>query len=430
MEKIYHDSEKFFENPKKYVANSISIVGRIKKIRKVGKTLNFVIIQLNWGMVQCVVDNNGITIPRVNSIVLVEGIVRCNLKVKNGIAGVELLVKKMNILSEVKKVLPMINIESSVVERINNRHLDLRNEKIAAIFKVKSTILKSAREFLYENKFIEVYSSKIIGDSVQGPIEAFSVNYFGSNAYLSLSNMLYHSQIIGGDLTRIFEIGPMFRANNANTKIHLSEFTVLDYSIAYLNRDEVIELTNNLIAYTLKQLSFECQKQLDLFSFDCSRFEKFEIISYQEIFDYLNTNGMSIEYGSSIPKTSLNILKDKFKGFFWIIDHPEETKAFYSKTRNVNNKSICYDLQLWHPDITDIADGAERITDAEDMTAKLIRRGLDPNKFKFYLNVLDHGIPPSTGIGLGMDRFTQLILGLKDVREAVLFPRGPKTKLN
>ncbi len=431
MKELYDNTKQFFENPSQYNNNRISIIGRIKQKRKLGKALSFIVLQSDLGVIQCIINGTEIKIPALNSIVAIDGIVRNNKNVKCGLPNTEILVEKIKVLSEVEVVPLTINEKSSRALRIKNRHLDLRNQKISAIFKIRSTVLEAFRQFLVENDFLEVSSPKIVGDSVEGSVEAFSVDYFGTKAYLSLSNMLYHMQVIGGDLMRTFEIGPYFRANKSRTNIHLNEFTILDFSAAYFNRDEMIELTNSIITYTLEFVNRNCQEQLQLFSLDWSNLNKFEIITYQELIDYLNDQGFALKWGetTTIPKSALSLISNKFNSFFWIIDQPEESKAFYSRAREDNGKSVCYDCQLWHPRVTDIADGAERIIKTEEALTKIKRRGLNPENFSFYLEVLSHGLPPMTGIGIGVDRFIQLILNLSDIRETVLFPRDSRSKI-
>ena len=430
MQGLLEQTSQFFKNPTEYIGSQIIIVGRITQIRALSKTLRFFMLKSPFGTVQCTIPNPELILPNRESIAKVIGSAQEN-DVRSGIPGIEIIIDKIDILNAVETVPPILDEHTSRAFRIENRHLDLRNVKTAAIFKVKSALLISIRQFLLRNDFLEITSPKIVGESIEGPIGAFSVDYFDNKAYLSLSNMLYHMVVIAGDLPKIFEIGPCFRATKSNTNIHTNEFTVLDYSAAYLNREEIMELTVKLIISVIDYIKENCAEELNLLKCDLSDLSEFEIITYQELLNYLKTRGFDLPWGATttVPKTAIPLLSEKFKGFFWIIDQPEESKAFYSKARNVDGHSVCLDFQLWHPRITDIVDGAERVIDLNQLVAKMKERNLDPGRFNFYLNALRHGLPPMTGAGLGIDRLLQLILGLSNIREAILFPRDSHTRL-
>ncbi len=431
MISLIEEMRRCFLNPPQFADKHVRFTGRVQQIRKAGKSLTFLNLVTPAGCIQCVIDSPAMAVPQKGSVIVADGIFRSNKIVKSGILGYELGLAGIEVLTEPDETPPSIDSTTARVLRLQNRHLDLRNPRVTAIFRVKSAVLKAIRDFLTTQRFVEVSSPSIVGESVEGPVEAFPVDYFGRKAYLSLSNMLYHMAVLGGNLDRVYEIGSCFRATKSHTSIHLSEFTVLDITSAYADRDDMIRMINLMINCILDEVSGSCADELALLEVSFDDLRNFEVITYSDLVSYLNSGGVDLEWGSTstVPKNALLAIRKRFGSFFWIIDQAAESKAFYSRARDVGGRLTCFDFQLWHPRVTDIADGAERVTDLTELLTRMQLRGLDPGNFPLYINAVRHALPPMSGVGIGIERLIQLILGLPHIRETILFPRDARSDL-
>lgn len=394
------------------VNTKITIKGRIKKKISVSQSLSFAIVKTHQGEIQITFDKT--KCPPVNSIVEITGSLEQNLSIKKGLPGFEIKVETLNILNFIPE--PK-TIASDLKSRINHRGLDLRTNKVAEIFKLKSKALQIIRNILYDHDFIEVYTSKITGKSAEGKLNAFPVNYFGSQAYLSISNTLPHLEIMAGDIPKIFEIGPCFRGTRSKTKRHVAEFTVLDFCASYLKRDDMMLITEEIISSIVDCLAKFGNIDALALKTEIKNYG-FKVISYQEAISRQELKDGEL----ALKKTFYENLKSFCSSFTWITDFPIAEKSFYVKSRRIKDENLCLNFQLWHPKIGNLMDGAERITELEEAKFQIIQKGLDPANFIYYFQILEVGLPPCISAGLAIDRLLQLILNLKNIREVIMFP--------
>jgi len=419
-----------FNSPDRFINSEIVVFGRVKNYKTLSKNLGFILLRTPDGTIQIVFTGN---LPKINleSILKVTGCFRKNSSVKQGLNGYEVEAIRCEVLNEASDI-PYFSDEEppSRAFRIKHRHLDLRRPRISAIFKIRSVLIQSSHHFLEDNNFLCVTTPRITGGLAEGPVATLKVDYFGQSASLTLASVLYHGLLISGDLDRVYEIGPLFNGENNKTSKSANEFTALEYAAAYFSRDDMMNFTQKYFVSMLDMIESKCAHELELLKIDIKTIPKtFSTITYAEALEFLNKNGFKLEWAKNheLPSESIPVLCKKFNGFFWLIDQPEQQKWFFVKSVNNNGIRICRDFQLWHSTQPRLAEGSERITDFKDAEERIKLHGLNINNFNYYLNALKHGIPPFSGMGLGIERILMFLLNISNIREIILFPRDPQT---
>jgi aspartyl-tRNA synthetase len=322
-----------------------------------------------------------------------------------------------------------IKDDSSIDLRIDYRWIDLRSEKNTLIFQVQTAMAAAMREFMLDNRFMEIHSPKLIGAASESGAEVFELNYFDRKAYLSQSPQFYKQMAMAAGFDRIFEIGPVFRAEKSYTNKHTTEFTGFDLEMSYIDSfRDVTDLEARLLRHAL-------QKVKDVWG-DAVRgqFGR-EIVVPSLPFPEMKLVDVYAElearYGFTVPeeeKTDLTteaerlceqLSMDKFgHEFLFVTDYGPEKRAFYHMRKDGRPEG--YDL-IWRG--VEITTGAQREHRYGELKAQAEEKGLGED-VKFYLEFFRYGCPPHGGFGLGLDRFIMVLLGI-GIKEAMFIFRGP-----
>jgi len=338
----------------------------------------------------------------------------------------EYLPSEITVLNRSDTPLPLDPAEKVSAEmdtRLDNRFLDLRKRKIYSIFKIRSDLLRYAREFLLNNDFIEIHTPKIISTASEGGTELFPVQYFEKKAYLSQSPQLYKEMMMAAGFDRVFEIAWYFRAEEHNTRRHLNESTAIDLEMAFIKDEEdVMETLENLIHHIIKNISENCKKELNEIGVEMDIPETpFKRITYDKAIEILNDRGSTIEWGEDLGTEDERILGEYMKendiAYYFIKRFPAK-KIFYI----MPDGKYCrgFDLDCNGVEITS---GGQRIHDHDLLVNRIREFGLNPANFEDYLKVFRYGMPPHGGFGMGIERLLMEILRLNNIRECILFPR-------
>ncbi|KAI0304871.1 aspartyl-tRNA synthetase [Russula brevipes] len=389
------------------------------------------------------------------SIVLVEGVVQKSpVEIKSAtIKDVELIVTRIHLVSGLEGRLPFSIDDASRPEseknenpdaqfnrvlldtRLNNRVVDLRTQTNQAIFKLQSAIGTFFREYLDSQGFIEIHSPKLQGAATESGASVFKVSYFKGDAYLAQSPQLAKQMAIAADFERVYEIGPVFRAENANTHRHLTEFVGLDLEMTIEEHyHEVMELLDGLFKHLFKNLKERYQKDIDAIGaqFPAEEFkwrEETLKLTFSQAVDLLAEDGVDRSVLDDIntenEKRLGRIVKAKYDTDYFIIDKfPMELRPFYTMPDPDNPElSNSYDFFMRGEEILS---GAQRIHDATFLAEKMRSKGVDPESMKGYLDGFRMGCAPHGGGGIGLERVLMLFLKLSNIRRASLFPRDPK----
>jgi len=343
--------------------------------------------------------------------------------------GIEIIPIEIKILNKTPEKLPIDMTGETTTEldlRLNNRALDLRSVRNQAVFAIRGEILNSARNFLLDQDFKEIYTPKIIGSATEGGTELFPIMYFDREAFLTQSAQLYKEQLCGV-YEKVFEIGPSFRAEKSHTKRHLCEIVQLDMEIAFADMNDVLEVLEELVQHVIigirdKQLS--ALKLLRMEDKTVVPEIPFPRYTYEELLDLLNTKlNLKIEWGEDLSTEANRKLGEEIPGYYYITHWPMAIKPFYIMPSKNPKFSESFDLQKGWLELTS---GGTRVHNKVQLVEALENKGLNSLAFESHLRTFDFGMPPHAGFGLGIARWLTVLCGLDDIREAVMYPRTPE----
>ncbi|WP_205099825.1 aspartate--tRNA(Asn) ligase [Candidatus Nitrosotenuis uzonensis] len=403
----------------------VVIGGWIEDLRKLGK-ITFLTVRDVTGLAQIIVKDEK-RIPEDltrQSVILVRGIIQStkarDFQYEIKADDVEILTKAVHPLP----IDPIGRLESNIDNRLNARALDLRNQRVASVFKIRHQVLASLRKELERRKFIEITTPKIIGSASEGGANLFSLEYFGKKAYLAQSPQLYKEQLTIG-LERVFEISSFYRAEKSHTGRHLSEFTSVDIEAAFFDYTDVMDVLENLVVSVFSDVEKNCKQELNTLERELQiPKQPFDTITYSDALDELGKAGIDLNFGDDLLDSHLKIIGTNHPGFFFLTDWPMSLKPFYIHEKDDEPKiSRSFDLQYGH---LELSSGGRRLHDPAKIRARLIEQGLDPASFEDHLRTFDWGMPPHSGWGMGLDRLMTVIIGTDNVREVVLYPRDPE----
>jgi aspartyl-tRNA synthetase len=405
------------------VGQQVRVGGWIEDIRDIGK-LAFVTIRDVTGLCQVIVTDGNLQSALQaarQSAVIVTGIVQ---ESKARDFPVELKVSEFTVLTEALHPLPIDptgRVESAIDKRLDARALDLRNPRVAAIFRLRSAGLKIIRDALTSQGFIEVTTPKIIGSASEGGANLFAFDYFGKRkAYLAQSPQLYKEQLMVG-LDRVFEIGPYFRAENSHTVRHLSEFTSIDIEAAFLDYEDVMDILEKVVRKVATELHEKHRADLQAADSKEISVSKIDRLTYGHCLEELAKDGEKLQFGDDLSDSALRRLGELHPGFYFITDWPLKLKPFYIHGKEGNPQlSKSFDLQYSY---LELASGGRRLHDPTTLRSRLLEQGLNPTSFEDHLKVFDWGMPPHSGWGLGYDRLMMVLTASQNVRDVVLYPR-------
>ncbi|MBI5146299.1 MAG: aspartate--tRNA(Asn) ligase [Thaumarchaeota archaeon] len=403
----------------------VVIGGWVEDLRKLGK-LAFLTVRDVTGLAQVIVKD-ATSVPEDltrQSVIMVNGTVQStkarDFKFEIKANGIDILTKAVHPLP----IDPIGRLESNIDNRLNARALDLRNQRVAAIFKIRHHVLASLRKILSQKRFIEITTPKIIGSASEGGANLFSLEYFGKKGYLAQSPQLYKEQLTIG-LERVFEIASFYRAEKSHTGRHLSEFTSIDIEAAFMDYTDVIDVLESLVVSVFKDVVENCAEEIKILERDLKVPQQpFERITYQQVLGELAKEGITIQFGEDLLDSHLKIVGNNHPGFFFLMDWPMKLKPFYIHEKDENPElSRSFDLQYGY---LELSSGGTRLHDPSKLKSRLAEQGLDPANFEDHLRAFDWGMPPHSGWGMGLDRLMTVIIGTDNVREVVLYPRDPE----
>jgi len=325
-----------------------------------------------------------------------------------------------------------IDEETAIDQRLDYRWIDLRSDKHRLIFKVRTFVEMTMREFFIKKGFIEIHTPKISSIASEGGAEVFRFDYYGQKAFLTQSPQLYKQMAIASGFDRVFEIGTQYRAEKSFTPRHASESVAFDFEVAYVkSHHEIMDLEEEWLIYVLSRVKEVYGKEIEeVFGTKVVVPTKMPRIKLADVFEIFEK-----EYGVVIPKggrydldTEGEKLISKYaeeklgSEFVFITDYPSKARAFYSKKIEGTKECMAFDLLYrgW-----EMNSGAVREHRYDVLSQQIVEHGLKPEKMQEYLDFFKYGCPPHGGIGLGIDRFVAKLLGLKSIKESVLVFRGP-----
>jgi aspartyl-tRNA synthetase len=308
--------------------------------------------------------------------------------------------------------------------RLDARFLDARRPRVAAVFQIRSTVTHAINQYLHQEGFINITTPKIVAAATEGGTELFPIAYFDKEAFLNQSPQLYKQMMMAAGFEKVYEIGPIFRAEEHNTTKHLNEATSIDIEVSYADHLEVMRILEEMIVKTYEYVHATCSDQLanlEIADFVIPK-APFPRLPYREAIEIAQKKIEDpIKYGDDISPAAERAIGAEMGGHYFIVDWPSEIRPYYAMPYE-NDPTICKAFDLMHPRM-ELSSGAQRVHQHDLLVQQIKKKGLNPESFEFYLRPFRYGMPPHAGWGLGADRLVMTMLGLSNVREAVLFPR-------
>ena len=410
----------------------VKVNGAVHTIRDMG-TVAFVILRKREGLLQCVYEEGSADFElkdiKEAATVEVEGVLEENEKAPNGI---EIRMESVKILSEPEdEMMPLAiskwKLNTSLEAKLNYRSISLRNIRERAKFRIQEGLTRAFRDFLYSQEFTEIHTPKIGARGAEGGANLFKFSYFHKPAVLAQSPQFY-KQMMVGVFDRVFETGPVFRAEKHNTKRHLNEYTSLDFEMGYIDSfEEIMAMETGFLQYAVELLRKDYAKELQILKIQLPKVDKIPAVRFdkaKELVAEKYNRKIRNPYDLEPEEEALigRYFKEEYDADFVFVTHyPSKKRPFYAMDDPNDEKfTLSFDL-LFHG--LEVTTGGQRIHDYDQLKAKIAARGMEEEGMEQYLDPFKHGMPPHGGLGIGLERLTMQLLGEENVREACLFPR-------
>jgi aspartyl-tRNA synthetase len=420
----------------KKVGEKVRICGWVQIVRDQG-AIKFLILRDRTGIIQAVSIKNIAMAKIINSLSLesVVEIIGTAKKEKQAPGGIEVTIEKIKILSSASPELPIPVVEKGVGEtklqkRLDWRWLDLRKPENLLIFKAWTLMEQAFREYWITNGYIEIHSPKLMNAASESGAELFEVKYFDKKAYLAQSPQFYKQMAMASGFEKVFEAGPVFRANPSFTSRHDTEFTSYDVEISFIeSHQDVMKEEEKMLIFVLNKIKDKFGKEIEKVFGRKIIVPKipFPQLTMKEAKEILRKMKVSSENSGDLnPKEERKICefinKERKHEFVWITEYPIEARPFYHM-RLENNPKLTkgFDL-LWNG--LEITTGAQREHRYNVLKKQAKEKGVDLGSIKYYLDFFKFGCPPHGGFGLGPTRTLMKIFNIENVREVTYLYRG------
>jgi nondiscriminating aspartyl-tRNA synthetase len=356
----------------------------------------------------------------------VNGKVISQRKAPNGIEIIPLELKVFSIPIQAPPFMIQNRNPAGIDTRLDFRAIDLRRKYLQDIFIIRNNILKYIRNFLSNEKFIEVNTPKIIATASEGGTALFPIFYYEREAFLAQSPQIYKEQLTMA-FEKVFEIGPIFRAEPSRTNRHLSEATSIDIESAFVDYNDIMVLLEKMIQFIIKSLSEDDNSknspELDIDQKINDNNKPFPRLKYSELIERFRNIGEKVRWGDDISPQLIKKLDDDRlnNNFYFITDWPTAAKPFYVK-ENQDDSKICESFDLMYGSL-EISSGSTRISNKEILIDRMKKKGLNLNSFDYHLRIFSYGVPPHAGCGIGLERLLMTLTKIDNIRDAILYPR-------
>ena len=409
----------------------VVLEGAVHSIRNMGDVA-FVILRRSEGLFQTVVENEKANLSihdlKEAMTLRVKGILHEEERAPH---GREVRVQEIEILSSPAEPMPLAidkwKLNTSLEAKLNLRPIALRNIQERSKFKIQEALVRAFRDFLYEQGFTEIHTPKIGARGAEGGANLFKFSYFHKPAVLAQSPHFY-KQMMVGVFDRVFETGPVFRAEKHNTKRHLNEYTSLDFEMGYIDGfEDIMGMETGFLQYAMELLKKDYAKELQILNIQLPKVDQIPTVRFdkaKELVSEKYNRKIRNPYDLEPEEEALigRYFKEEYDADFVFVTHyPSKKRPFYAMDDPQDDKfTLSFDL-LFHG--LEVTTGGQRIHDYNQLKAKIAARSMEEEGMEQYLDTFKHGMPPHGGLGIGLERLTMQLLGEENVREACLFPR-------
>lgn len=340
--------------------------------------------------------------------------------------GYEIEVETIEVVGESHDY-PITPKEHGVDFLMDHRHLWLRSSRPHAIMTIRNEVIRATYQFFNDHGFTKIDAPILTGSAPEGTTDLFHTEYFDRDAYLSQSGQLYEE---AGALAfdKVFSFGPTFRAEKSKTRRHLIEFWMIEPEMAFMHQEQSLEIQEQYIAFLVQNVIDHCAGALKTLDRDVDTLKRYTQlpyprISYDEAIELLKENDFDVDWGVDFGSPEETFLADHFDQPVFVLNYPKAIKPFYMKPHPTRDDVvICADL-LAPEGYGEIIGGSERAVDYDYLYDQIVKAGLDPKEYEWYLDLRKYGSVPHSGFGLGLERALVWITGEDHVRETIPFPR-------
>jgi asparaginyl-tRNA synthetase len=420
----------FVKDISAHLGQEIRLKGWVRNIRSSGKLL-FIIFRDGTGSIQAVAFKPALGEEAfedakrlsLESSLIITGIPKEHQK-KTG--EFELDVTAIQAI-QISEDYPISKKEHGPDFLLSNRHLWLRSPKQWAIMRIRHTVYKAISDYLNENHFFRFDSPILTPNACEGTTTLFEVEYFDEGmAYLSQSGQLYLETGIMS-LGRVYDFGPVFRAERSKTRKHLTEFWMMDAEAAFVEHDENMQIQEGLIRHVIRTVLSKCDHELDVLERDKEALKAsdapFKRMTHFEAIEYLRSKGSEIDHDSDLGAQDEALITEGSPVPVFIEKWPKEIKAFYMK-RDPDNEDYVLGNDLIAPEgFGEIIGGSQREDDHDLLLARMQAEKMDIKAYQWYLDLRKYGSVPHSGFGIGLERLVTWMSGIHHIRETIPFPR-------
>lgn len=407
------------------VDSEVIVMGWVLSVRSHGN-ISFLMLKDKEGEIQIVAKTGScpediqqkISQLKAHSSIGVKGIVKASEKAPHGI---EIIPKELKVFSDVEKIPPFEPYAKTVKNidtRLEIRSIDLKRKSLQHIFKVRSLVLKSIRDYFYENGFLEINTPKMIATATEGGAALFPIFYYNKEAFLAQSPQLYKEQLTMS-FEKVFEIGPIFRAEPSRTNRHLSEAISIDMEEAYVDYNDIMKKIEQIIQISIKTVQEYAKKNQDVEFVVPQLPTQIPQYTYSELVEKMQKAGAKTEWGDDLYPS--NLKKIGLDGFYFIRDWPTGPKPFYVKMSKQDPR-ISESFDLMFGDL-ELSSGSTRVEKRQELEDRMKNKGLKIDAFEYHLRAFDYGIPPHAGCGIGLERLMMALTGTENIRDTTFYPR-------
>jgi asparaginyl-tRNA synthetase len=413
-----------------HVGQTVSVRGWVVTTRSSGK-IAFVVVRDGSGYVQGVLSKKDVpettwstfTGLTQESSVRLTGVVRAEPRSPG---GYELAVQTLELLGASPDY-PIGPKEHGTTFLFEHRHLWLRSRRQAAVARVRHEVVQAIRDFFYQRGFILVDTPILTGAIGEEAGNLFATDYFDiGKAYLAQTGQLY-VEAAAAALGKVYCFGPTFRAEKSKTRRHLTEFWMVEPEVAFNDSDANMQLQQDFVSAIVSRALDRRREELKELERDTAPLERvqppFPRISYSDAVARLNELGSDITWGSDLGGDDETLLAQQYDRPVFVYNYPKEVKAFYMKENPDDPRTVLNNDCLAPEGYGEIIGGSQREDSYDKLLARIQEQGLDPEAYRWYLDLRKYGTFVHSGFGLGIERTVAWICGIPHIREAIAFPR-------
>ena len=335
--------------------------------------------------------------------------------------GYEIIPTELRVYSEVTKIPPFeptVKTVKNIDTRLEVRPIDLRRNVLQHVFKTRSLVLKTIRDYFSDQNFVEINTPKMIATATEGGAALFPIFYYNKEAFLAQSPQLYKEQLTMS-FEKVFEIAPIFRAEPSRTNRHLAEAISIDLEEAFVDYNDVMNRIEEIIKVSINAVNEYIKNNPDSEFTPTPVPESIPRYTYDDLVDRMQKAGAKTEWGDDLYPS--NLKKIGLDGFYFITDWPLGPKPFYVKDSKSNPK-ISESFDLMFGDL-ELSSGSTRIEKRDELAQRMSNKGMKTDSFEYHLNAFDYGVPPHAGCGIGLERLIMALTGTENIRDTTFYPR-------